>query len=119
MREALKRMVELHEIQALAVSSGAKAIEAAKEAPFRMVFLDLNMPGMNGVQALRALKEIDRDLVFVVVTALAGEDDLFRSILPYAPVSVIPKPFTMQQIGDALSLCFEGATRKQAYHTQA
>jgi hypothetical protein len=53
------------------------------------------------------LKEIDKDLVFVVVTGLTGEDDLFRSVLDHAPVSVIPKPFTMQQIGGVLSLYFE------------
>lgn len=106
-REALKRMVEVHDIQTVAVSSGAQALKAAQEESFRMVFLDLNMPGMNGVETLKALKEIDKDLVFVVVTGLTGEDDLFRSVLDYAPVSVIPKPFTMQQIGGVLSLYFE------------
>ena len=45
--------------------------------------------------------------MFVVVTGLTGEDDLFRSVLNHAPVSVIPKPFTMQQIGGVLSLYFE------------
>lgn len=112
-RETLKRMVELHEITAIAVSGGAQAIELARQESFRMVFLDLSMPGMNGVETLRALKEIDRDLVFVVVTALTGEDDLFRSILDYAPVSVIPKPFTLQQIGDVLSLYFEDVAKKE------
>lgn len=106
-REALKRMVEVHDIQTVTVSSGAQALKAAQEESFRMVFLDLNMPGMNGVETLKALKEIDKDLVFVVVTGLTGEDDLFRSVLDYAPVSVIPKPFTMQQIGGVLSLYFE------------
>lgn len=106
-REALKRMVEAHDIQAVAVSGGAQALKAAQEESFRMAFLDLNMPGMNGVETLKALKEIDKVLAIVVVTGLTGEDDLFRSILDHAPVSVIPKPFTMQQIGGVLSLYFE------------
>jgi excisionase family DNA binding protein len=119
-RETLKRMIELHEIPAVAVSSGAKAIEAARQESFSMVFLDLGMPGMNGVETLRALKEIDRELVFVVVTALMGDDDLFRRVLEHAPVSVIPKPFTTQQIGDVLSLCFENVTKKeQVNYTRA
>lgn len=106
-REALRRMVVAHDIQAVAVAGGVQAVKAAQEESFRMVFLDLNMPGMNGVETLKALKEIDKDLVFVVVTGLTGEDDLFRSVLDYAPVSVIPKPFTLQQIGGVLSLYFE------------
>jgi excisionase family DNA binding protein len=118
-REALKRMVELHDIQAVTVASGLKAIEAVKQESFRMVFLDLGMPGMNGVETLKALKEIDRHLVFVVVTGLAGESDLFRSVLDHAPVSVIPKPFTLQQIGEVLSLYFEDITKKAVKYTQA
>ncbi len=106
-RETLKRMVEAHDLQAVAVSGGALAVEAVQQESFRMVFLDLNMPGMNGVETLKSLKQLDKDLVFVVVTGLTGEDDLFRSVLDYAPVSVIPKPFTIQQIGDVLSLYFE------------
>jgi len=116
-REALKRMVEAHDIQTVAVSGGAQALKAAQEEAFRMVFLDLSMPGMNGVETLKALKEIDKELVFVVVTGLAGEDDLFRSVLDYAPVSVIPKPFTMQQIGGVLSLYFEDV--KDVVYAQA
>ncbi len=106
-RDTLKRMVEVHDIPAVAVSGGIPAVESAQEESFRMVFLDLNMPGMNGVETLKALKELDKDLVFVVVTGLTGEDELFRSVLEFAPVSVIPKPFTLQQIGDVLALYFE------------
>jgi excisionase family DNA binding protein len=118
-REALKRMVELHDIQAVTVASGLKAIEAVKQESFRMVFLDLSMPGMNGVETLKALKEIDRHLVFVVVTGVAGENDLFRSVLDHAPVSVIPKPFSLQQIGEVLGLYYEDVTKKAAKYTQA
>ena len=74
---------------------------------------------MNGVETLKALKNMDRDLVFVVVTALTGEDDLFRSAINYAPVSVIPKPFNLQQIGDVLSLYFEDVVRQKANYTRA
>jgi excisionase family DNA binding protein len=118
-REALKRMVEHHSVQAVAVSSGASAIEAAHQESFRMVFLDLSMPGMNGVETLKAIKDIDRDVVFVIITALTGEDDLFRAVLDHAPVSVIPKPFTLQQIGDVLSHYFEDITRKEANYSRA
>jgi CheY-like chemotaxis protein len=77
------------------------------------------MPGMNGVETLKALKEIDRHLVFVVVTGVAGENDLFRSVLDHAPVSVIPKPFSLQQIGEVLGLYYEDVTKKAAKYTQA
>ncbi len=105
-RSTLKRMVEIHGIIAATAESGPRAIELMKQEKFKMVFLDLDMPGMNGIQTLRALKEINKDLVFVVVTALDGDNDLFKQILEHAPVSVIPKPFTMKQIADVLEPYF-------------
>lgn len=118
-RETLKRMVELHELSAVAVPGGPQAIEAVQHDSFRMVFLDLNMPGMNGVDTLKALKETDKELVFVVITALTGDDHLFRSILDHAPVSVIPKPFTLQQIGDVLGLYFEDISKVSVNYSRA
>jgi excisionase family DNA binding protein len=106
-RGALQGMVERCGISAESAASGFEALDKARQDSFRMVFLDLNMPGMNGVETLKALKEIDQELIFVVVTALSGDDDLFRSVLDYAPVSLIPKPFTFQQISDLLKIYFE------------
>jgi excisionase family DNA binding protein len=106
-RNTLKRMVELHGVAASTAEGGPQAVDLMMQEKFKMVFLDLYMPGMNGVDTLRALKEINKELVFVVVTALDGDNDLFRRILEHAPVSVIPKPFTVKQIGDVLEPYFE------------
>ena len=106
-RNTLKRMIEIHGVGAATADGGHQAIELMKQEKFKMVFLDLDMPGMNGVDTLRALKEINKELVFVVVTALDGDNDLFRRILEHAPVSVIPKPFTIKQIGDVMEPYFE------------
>jgi len=118
-RGALQKMVELHGILAVLARSGVEAIEKARQESFRMVFLDLSMPGMNGVETLKALKKMNRELVFVIVTALTGEDELFRNVLEHAPVSVIPKPFTVQQIRDVLAMYFEGITRLASSSTKA
>ncbi len=116
-RDVLQRIVELHGIPAVAVAGGSQAVDVAKRESFRVVFLDLNMPQMNGVETLRALRTLDRELVFVVVTAVAGEDALFRSAIELAPVSVVPKPFTPRQIGDVLELYFHNVVRPEATST--
>jgi two-component system, response regulator, stage 0 sporulation protein F len=110
-RSTLTRMIESHGVSVVAVQSGPDAVEKARQHAFRLVFLDLNMPGMNGVETLKALKEIDRDLRVVVVTALSGEDELFRSVIELGPVSVIPKPFTIQHVSDVLGLYLENISR--------
>jgi len=110
-RSALKQMVELHGISAVTAESGSEAVEKIGQGSFRLVFLDLSMPGMSGVETLKALKEVDRELVVVVVTALTGEDQLFRNIIEHGPISVIPKPFTVQHVGEVLGLYFQNVSR--------
>jgi excisionase family DNA binding protein len=117
-RDSLQRIVQLHGIAAVAVPDGPRALDAARRESFRMVFLSLNLPRMDGVETLRELRKLDRKLVFVVVTDLAGENRLFRSALELAPVSVIPKGFTSGQIGDVLELHFDNVVRSQATSPQ-
>ena len=62
---------------------------------------------MDSVETLRELRKLHRKLVFVVVTDLAGENPLFQSAVESAPVLVVPREFTAQQIGDILELHFD------------
>ncbi len=52
---------------------GEKGIELAKEHHPDLIFLDLRMPGMDGVETLRQLKALDDKLNVYIVTAFAEE----------------------------------------------
>ncbi|MEW6359328.1 MAG: response regulator [Planctomycetota bacterium] len=56
-----------------AVESGAEAVERARKGRYDLVFLDLKMPGMDGVATLRALREIDGQVPIYIVTAFHEE----------------------------------------------
>lgn len=51
-----------------AVSSGKEGLEELKKDSFDLVFLDLNMPGMNGVDTLRAIRGIDDKVPVYIVS---------------------------------------------------
>jgi len=53
--------------------SGEQGVEKAKSTRFDLIFLDLKMPGMNGVEALRELRMMDRDVPIYIVTAFHKE----------------------------------------------
>lgn len=110
-RDSLQGIVQLHGIAAVAVPDGPRALDAARRESFRMVFLDLNLSRMDSVETMRELRSLDRKLVFVVVTELAGENPLFQSAVESAPVSVVPRKFTSEQIGDVLELHFDELIR--------
>ena len=54
-------------------ASGEKGIELQKDNRYDLIFLDLKMPGMNGVETLRELRNIDSAVPIYIVTAFYGE----------------------------------------------
>lgn len=59
--------------QVEAVESGEKGIEKVKDTRYDLVFLDLKMPGLNGVQTLRKLRQVDTCVPVYIVTAFHKE----------------------------------------------
>ncbi|UCH93561.1 MAG: response regulator [Candidatus Aminicenantes bacterium] len=53
--------------------SGEKGIEKVKTTTYDLVFLDLKMPGLNGVQTLRKLRQLDTLVPVYIVTAFHKE----------------------------------------------
>ncbi|MBH9554297.1 LytR/AlgR family response regulator transcription factor [Inhella gelatinilytica] len=49
--------------------NGREAVEAFERLRPQVVFLDVHMPGLNGVEAARAIRQVDRQAVLVFVTA--------------------------------------------------
>ena len=50
-------------------SNGLEALEKVKAAPFDIVILDIKMPVMDGIQALNAIKNMDKDQPVVLCSA--------------------------------------------------
>ena len=68
-REILVRMLERIGVQVRQVDSGAAALEAVAQEVPDLVFLDIRMPGMDGVEALQRLRHTYGDLPVVAISA--------------------------------------------------
>jgi CheY-like chemotaxis protein len=56
--------------------NGIKAVEAAKSEKFDLIFMDVQMPEMDGIEATRKIREFDREIPIVAMTAGAMKDDV-------------------------------------------
>jgi len=72
-------MLESLGIQPLIVNDGLEALEAVREQKFDLVFMDIHMPKMDGLQSTREIRRLDTDRgtrsLIVALTANAMEGD--------------------------------------------
>jgi len=61
-------------------SSGAESVELAARHQPDIVLMDLRLPGMSGVEAIKAIRRRLPDTRFVVVTAYEGDEDVHRAL---------------------------------------
>lgn len=77
--------------------SGSEAINAASQSNYDFIFLDLKMPGMNGVEAFKEIKKLNLRSIVVIVTAYP-DSDLLVEAMKLGPLTVILKPFDLSEI---------------------
>jgi len=77
--------------------NGYQAIEAAKQTPFDLIFMDIKMPGINGVQTFREIKKVSPEAVVIMMTAYSVED-LVGEALEEGAYAVVYKPFDIDKI---------------------
>ena len=79
------------------VENGYQAIEAVRKTHFGAIFMDIKMPGINGVQTFREVKKIDPKATVIMMTAYSVED-LVKEALEEGAYAVIYKPFDIDRV---------------------
>jgi two-component system chemotaxis response regulator CheY len=102
MRELLKAILrEEGYIIAGEAKDGQSALLACEKINPDIVCLDVNMPGMSGIDTLRALRKQQPKAQIIMVT---GDSSLttVREAVSYGAAGYIIKPFTAARVGDAM-----------------
>jgi two-component system alkaline phosphatase synthesis response regulator PhoP len=79
------------------VHDGKEGLERLRQGRFDLIVLDLMLPGMNGLDLLRALRKERTDVRVLILTALAEEDDLLRGFEAGAD-DYMAKPFSPREL---------------------
>ena len=102
-RSVLVQHVAYAGFRVLEANNGLEALDVLSKEPVSLVFTDLRMPTMDGIELLRRARPRYPSTIFIVVSAYP--DDLvalYRS--DSFPITVIPKPFRAEQVRRALAL---------------
>jgi DNA-binding NtrC family response regulator len=69
--DVLADRLEARDLDVSKANNGAAALELAEERTFDAIVLDMAMPGMNGIETLERLLEINPDLQVILLTGRA------------------------------------------------
>lgn len=107
MTSSMSRVLNRMGYEVETASSGREAIEIAKgPKKFDIVFLDIKMPVMNGVETYKNLKTIIPDAAVIMMTAYAVED-LIQEALEEGAFGVIYKPLDLEKVGNKIEKALE------------
>ena len=97
MLETFTDILEDRDYKVVTADDGFTAIKKVKEQSFDLIFMDIKMPGLNGVQTFRELKKIDPKITVIMMTAYSVED-LIEEAVEEGAYAVIYKPFNMDRV---------------------
>ncbi|MCP4667884.1 MAG: sigma-54-dependent Fis family transcriptional regulator [Deltaproteobacteria bacterium] len=80
-----------------AASSGSEALEKLEEFPFEVLFVDIKMPEMNGIELLERVKKEYPDTIVIIITAYGSIDTAVKA-MKLGASDYLLKPFKPDQL---------------------
>jgi two-component system response regulator HydG len=87
----------LSDYEVVTTSNGFKALEMVEKNGFDLVLMDIKMPGMDGVETFKKIKEIAPTTPVIMVTAYAVED-LVKEALREGAFGALKKPLDFDRL---------------------
>jgi len=95
-RDGLKRILSTERFIVETCASGFRAIELLNEQEFDLIITDLKMPGMNGIEVLKAVATLQPGVPVIMITGYATVETAVEAMKNGA-VDYITKPFAPAQ----------------------
>jgi two-component system, OmpR family, KDP operon response regulator KdpE len=96
MRRVLRASLMVHGYDVVEASSGEEALEALNDEPCDLILLDLNLPGIDGVDTCRAIRSTSG--VPVIVVSIRDSDKDRAAALAAGANDYVTKPFSFDAI---------------------
>ena len=102
MRMMIKDILTKNDFNVLGeAEDGLKAVEKYKELSPELVIMDITMPEMDGIQAVKEIKKINSDAKIIMCSAM-GQQAMVIEAIQAGAKDFIVKPFQADRVVDAV-----------------
>lgn len=102
-RDLLVQFLSLRGYRALGVKDGADALSMVEQTPQDLIILDLLMPGMNGVEVLRQLRQKEFPGGVIILTG-SHDEEVLEEAWALRPQEVLGKPIDLERLLTSIQL---------------
>jgi len=99
----LKTFFQTRKFDVYTAETGEEAVQKVKEARPHIVLMDIRMPGIGGVEALKRIKAIDPAVAVIMATAVYDEPTA-KEALTLGAYDYVTKPFNLEYMETTVSI---------------
>lgn len=110
--EAIAKRLRKRGLEVHTASNGPDAIALAGREKFDIALLDLKMPGMDGSQVLKELKQKHKHLEAVILTG-HGSLESAVELTKLGAFSYLPKPYELEKLVETLKAAYEARLKRK------
>ena len=115
--ETITKRLKLKLFEITSATNGNEAIEAAKKGRFDVAVIDLQMPGIDGVQVLEILKKTHKYLEVIILSGHATIETAV-TCTKLGAFKILEKPCDFDKLVDAIKEAYEKRLKKKFEHDQ-
>ena len=105
-RETVVKRLRARKLEAEGADSGAAALELIKEREFDVMVLDVKMPGMDGIETLRQVKQTRPEIEVIMLTGHASVEFGLKG-MQLGAFDYIMKPAPIGELMDTIGQAFQ------------
>jgi len=96
--QVYKEILELHEFDVQTAFNGKEGVEKFKQTKPSLVIMDGDMPVLNGFEAFKQIKEIDKNANVIIVTGFTEFELKSQEAVKLGLIKVISKPLGVDEL---------------------
>jgi len=111
-RWSLEQNLKKQGYEIIMAGTGEDALQMAREQQPDLVLLDIQLPGISGIEVLEKIKDYDEDIIVIMLTAHGGLETAVNA-MRLGAYDYVSKPFNLDELSIIIKKALENSDLKQ------